>query len=77
MFVDKDCDANTMYLLDESHLKFYMLEDWSWMEDDKGSVLSKISGEDAYEAVMYGYVELGTSARNAMAKIEDISEASV
>ena len=45
------------------------------MEDDKGSVLSKISGEDAYEAVMYGYTELGTTARNAHVKLTDITEA--
>lgn len=72
--VDKDCKANTIYLLDENHLKFYEMSDWDWMSED-GAILSRVSGEDAYEAVMYKYCELGCSARNTQTVLEKITEA--
>lgn len=72
--VDKDCNANTIYLLDENHLKFYEMSDWDWMSED-GAILSRVSGEDAYEAVMYKYCELGCSARNTQTVLEKITEA--
>lgn len=71
--VDKDCNANTIYLLDENHLKFYEMSDWDWMSED-GAILSRVSGEDAYEAVMYKYCELGCSARNTQTVLEKITE---
>ena len=71
--VDKDCNANTIYLLDENHLKFYEMSDWDWMNED-GAILSRVSGEDAYEAVMYKYCELGCSARNTQTVLEKITE---
>lgn len=72
--VDKDCNDNTIYLLDENHLKFYEMSDWDWMSED-GAILSRVSGEDAYEAVMYKYCELGCSARNTQTVLEKITEA--
>lgn len=71
--VDKDCTANTIYLPDESHLKFFEMSDWEWMDED-GAILSRVSGEDAYEAVMYKYCELGCSARNAQTVLKNIIE---
>lgn len=72
--VDKDCTAKTIYLLDENHLKFYEMSDWDWMDED-GAILSRVSGKDAYEAVMYKYCELGCSARNTQTVLEKIIEA--
>lgn len=75
MFADKDCPANTAFFTDESMLKFYELgEGFFWMEED-GAILSRVSGEDAYEAVLCRYCELGTQARNAHGKLADITEA--
>ena len=74
LFADKDCQANTLYFLDEDHLKLYRLSDWEWMQED-GAILSRVSGEDAYEAVMYKYCELGCSSRNAQTVLKDITEA--
>jgi hypothetical protein len=73
-FVDKDCPANSIYIPDESELEIYQLADFDWMDED-GAVLSRVSGKDAYEAIIYYYSELGCSMRNAMCKVGDITEA--
>jgi hypothetical protein len=74
LIADKDCPANKLFLPDESKLKIYRLSDTEWMDDD-GAILSRVSGEDAYEAVLYLYQELGCHERNAMTLISDITEA--
>jgi hypothetical protein len=74
IIADKNCPANKMYFIDENALKFYRLSDFDWMQED-GAVLSRVSGSDAYEATMFLYSELGTSARNAHAVLEKITEA--
>lgn len=76
MFVDKDCQAGRIYGLDEDHLKFLSLQDWAWMEDDKGSILRvSVNNKDAYEATMYEYCNLAVSARNTQFVLKDITEA--
>ncbi|NLD46701.1 MAG: phage major capsid protein [Clostridiaceae bacterium] len=72
--VDKDCNANTIYLLDEDNLKFYQLADWNWMDRD-GAILSRVANADAYEATLYKYCELGCLARNTQTLLGDITEA--
>lgn len=74
MIADKDCPANKLFLTDENKLKIYRLSDTEWMDDD-GAILSRVSGEDAYEAVLYLYQELGCHERNAMTLLSDITEA--
>lgn len=74
IFVDKDAPANKVFFVDENQLKIYRLADFDWMQED-GAILSRVSGEDAYEAVLYGYMELGCSARNAQTLLADITEA--
>jgi hypothetical protein len=74
IFADKDCPANKAFFIDESTLKFYqMTSGFEWMEED-GAILSRVSGEDAYEAVAYNYCELGVNARNAHYRLDDITE---
>jgi hypothetical protein len=70
---DKDCTGNTAYGLTTKRLQQYRMSDWEFMEED-GSVLSRVSGQDAYEATLFCYHELATDARNAHAKIADLTE---
>lgn len=62
---DTDCRDSRMYFLDSSEFTFYAVDDFNWMEDmssdgtDQGNVLTKVSGYDQYEAVLYIYGELG------------------
>ncbi len=74
MIADKDAPANKIFLVDEDELAIYRLADFDWMQED-GSILSRVSGVDAYEAVLYVYQELGTSMRNAHVLLSDITEA--
>jgi hypothetical protein len=74
IIADKDAPTTKLRFVDESKLKIYRLSDTEWMDDD-GAILSRVSGEDAYEAVLYLYQELGCHARNAMTSLDDITEA--
>lgn len=74
IIVDKNMPTGKLFGLDESMLKMLKLADFDWMDMD-GAVLSRVSGVDAYEAIMYCYMELATFARNAHGRIDDITEA--
>ena len=73
IIADKDAPANKIFVVDENELQVFRLGDFDWMQED-GAILSRVSGYDAYEAVLYVYQELGTSMRNAHVLIGDIAE---
>lgn len=70
---DRDNPANKAFGLNTSHLTQMQMSDWEWMDED-GAVLSRVSGVDAYEAVMFKYHELTTDKRNAHAVVSDLTE---
>jgi len=70
---DIDCPDNTMYGLDESSLKIYRDEPWSFMERD-GSIWKWVHDFDAYEAILKQYWEIGTNRRNANFVVQDLTE---
>jgi len=74
MFVDSDIGAGIVYGVDESMMQVYKMADFDWMDMD-GAILSRVSGYDAYEAILYCYMELGMFARNAFAKMTGVTEA--
>lgn len=69
---DFDCPAGTMFLVDESNLVLNQLHDLKWMNRD-GSMWSRISGKDGYEATLYWYGNMGTYRRNSQAKLSGIN----
>lgn len=71
---ERDCPAKTALGLDWEHLTQHEMSDWEWMDED-GAVLSRVSGADAYEAVLFKYHELTTDERNAHVKVGDLAEA--
>lgn len=71
--VDVDAPKNTLYFVNEDEFTVYRQADWAFMDRD-GSMWSRISGYDAYEAVMYQYSELGCHRRNTQAIMADITE---
>ena len=73
MVADKDAPTGKLFLLDTDYLSIYQLSDFEWMDQD-GAVLSRVSGKDAYEAILFRYLELGCSARNAQTVLADITE---
>jgi hypothetical protein len=69
--VDRHCMPNRIYFLDESTLALYRMSDLDWMDED-GAILSRVTGYDAYEAVLYFYATLGCGACNKNALLSDI-----
>lgn len=71
-----DCPANTLYGLNFDKLVCHQIaEGWEWMQED-GAILSRVSGQLAYEAALYTSMELGCVQRNAHFAITDLVEAS-
>lgn len=70
---DRDCPANNLFWLDESTFIRYELADWDF-DDTDGSVLHKVSGEAAYEALLYYYAELACTDPANSTNIRDLSE---
>lgn len=68
---DGDCPNNTVFFVDTDHLQIMQMSDWSWMDRD-GAVLSRVSGSDAYEAVLYWYADLATDRPKAHSFLRDV-----
>lgn len=71
---DRDAPNNTAFGVSTSHLMQHEMSDWEFMDDD-GAVLSRVSGQDAYEATLFKYHELTTDKRNAHGVVQDLLEA--
>lgn len=72
LMVDDDAIDGEMYFLTMRDLQIYRMSDYNWMDKD-GSILSRISGYDAYEAVLYRYAELGCKRRNSQGVLCDLA----
>lgn len=67
-----DAIDGEMYFLTPEDLQIYRMSDYDWMQKD-GAILSRISGYDAYEAVLFRYAELGCVRRNTHGVIADLN----
>jgi hypothetical protein len=63
IYTDDQCPVGRLYGLSTKDLFWAEASDWEWMEKD-GAVLSRVSGFDKYEAVLFKYANLGTTQRN-------------
>ena len=70
---DYAAPENTLYALSSKEIVLNRKKDWSWMDRD-GSMWSRVSDTDAYEARYFQYSQLGTYRRNAHAKLTGIAE---
>ena len=64
---DRDCPSGHAFFLSSEHYIDFVSADYQWMERD-GHVLKAVSGEPAYEAVLFTYREQATDNRAAHAK---------
>jgi hypothetical protein len=71
LMVDTDAIDGEMYFLTTKDLGIYRMSDYDWMTKD-GAVLSRITGYDAYEAVLYRYAEFGCRRRNSQGVLADL-----
>lgn len=65
---ERDCTEGTAFILSPDNLIQFQASDWEWMDED-GAVLSRVSGTDSYEAVLFKYHELATDKRNAHGRL--------
>jgi hypothetical protein len=72
MMWDKDCPDGTAFGLTTKRMQNYRMSDWEFMDED-GAVLNRVAGVDAYEATLFNYMECATDARNAHARINDLT----
>jgi hypothetical protein len=72
LVVDRHCYPGRILFLDESSLAIYRMSDIEWMEED-GAVLSRVSGKDAYEAILYYYATLGCKAPSHNCALVDLT----
>src|SRR5581483_8853951 len=72
---DRDAPSGQAYFLNTQpeSLSLYQMSDWEWMQED-GAVLFRVSGQDAYEATLFKYADLMTSARNRNGLCSDLIE---
>jgi hypothetical protein len=68
---DKHCDPTKMYLLDTSHWELFQDSEGDWMSED-GAILSRVPGEDAYDAAWKRYLQPVCDAPNTQAVITDL-----
>ena len=72
LMVDSDAIDGEIYFLTLKDIQLYRMSDYNWMNKD-GAILSRISGYDTYEAVLYRYAELGIKNRRAQGVLTDIA----
>lgn len=68
----KDMKYNRLYFLTRSTWTMYPLGTINWMDDD-GSILSRVSGTDAFEALMRCYSNLSCENPSANTVLKDIT----
>lgn len=71
---DRDCPGGDIFWLNTDRLFEYQESDWEFMQED-GAILSRVSGEDAYEATLFKYHEVATDQRNAHGLQTSLTEA--
>jgi len=70
--VDNDAIDGEIYFLTLADIQMYRMSDYDWMQKD-GAVLSRISGYDIYEAVLFRYHEMGIKNRATQGVITDLA----
>jgi hypothetical protein len=70
---DTDAADGMFFFVHEPSLILFQPAPMDWM-DKNGSVLDKVAGYDAYEAVLYWYLQMGTDCRSAHTILYNVDE---
>lgn len=73
MVVDDFCPMGNVVFINPEDLFWAEASDFEWMDQD-GSVLNRVPDRDAYEASMFKYYDLGTTRRNAHARLTGVTD---
>ena len=69
---DRMAPYNKLFFLQTNDLKLYTMKDWAWADRD-GSVFSRLASQDAWEAFMNWYGNLGCERRFSQTLLSDIT----
>jgi hypothetical protein len=72
--VDAQTNRETLYFVVPDTMQIFRTSDFDWMDKD-GSYLSRVSGADAYQAVLFHYGNLACLSRNGNGVLRGIIEA--
>lgn len=72
LMVDNDAIDGEIYFLTLKDLAIFRMSDFDWMQKD-GAILSRCSGYDKYEAILYKYMEFGCHNRATQAVLCDLA----
>lgn len=70
---DPQCRKNTIFYIVPESLRIFRTSDFDWMDRD-GAVLARVPDYDQYDAILFHYGNLGTTARNANGILGDVNE---
>lgn len=73
MVADDHCPVGNLFALNTQALLWMKGSDFEWMEQD-GSILKWNSGYDSYTAILFNYMNLGTTARNRHARVSGAAD---
>lgn len=69
MVIDDHCKKGRVWALSTDDLFWSQMSDWDWLTDQGGGILNLVQGFDKFEAYLYKYAQLGTTARNRHGRI--------
>lgn len=73
IFTDDQCPIGNVFGLSIDRLFWAQASDWEWMEED-GKVLKWESRRDRYVAILFKYLQLGTTQRNAHFRLTGVTD---
>lgn len=71
--VDRDAPYYTIFGINTDSIKHYLIQDFKWLDQD-GAVLSRVSGQAAYEAALSYYGNLGSPNPNRNFVIRGVNQ---
>lgn len=69
MVIDDHCKKGRVWALSTEDMFWSQMSDWEWLTDQNGGILNLVQGFDKYEAYLFKYCQLGTTARNRHGRI--------
>lgn len=71
---DRLAPFGKLYFLDESYLKVFTNRDWHFLDED-GHILKWVPNQDAWQAYLARYMNLGASRRNCQMVVSGLTDA--
>lgn len=71
---DRLAPFGNLYFLDESYLKVFTNRDWHFLDED-GHILKWVANQDAWQAYLARYMNMGASRRNCQMVVSGLTDA--